>query len=73
MLIHSLEILTNITNTIQMPDFSHWIILAQNTNIKDPDILGQIQKAFKTFIDSGQVYALLIGLFLGYYFRSFTS
>ncbi|HEY9702643.1 MAG TPA: hypothetical protein V6C58_09365, partial [Allocoleopsis sp.] len=58
---------------VHWPDFSHGIILAQGTNIKDPDILGQIQKAFKTFIDSGQVYALLIGLFIGYYFRSFTS
>ena len=46
-------------------------VLAQN--ISDPDVLGQMQAAFKNFIDSGQVWALLIGLFLGYTFRGFTS
>jgi hypothetical protein len=45
--------------------------LAQN--IRDPDVLGQIQRAFNYFIKSGQVWALLIGLFLGYVIRGITA
>lgn len=45
-------------------------ILAQM--VKDPDILGQISDAWKNFIESGQVWALLIGVFFGYTFASFT-
>jgi hypothetical protein len=45
--------------------------LAQN--IRDPNVLGQIQSAFNYFIKSGQVWALLIGLFLGYVIRGITA
>ena len=41
--------------------------------IEDPDILGQIQDAWYNFIDSGQVWALLIGAFFGYTFKGFTG
>ena len=41
--------------------------------VRDPDVLGQIQDAFNNFIESGQVWALLIGLVLGYLFRSFSA
>jgi hypothetical protein len=46
-------------------------LLAQS--IEDPDILGQIQDAWFNFIDSGQVWALLIGTFFGYIFKGFTG
>ncbi len=46
-------------------------LLAQS--IEDPDILGQIQDAWYNFIDSGQVWALLIGMFFGYTFKGFTG
>ncbi|MCC0175652.1 hypothetical protein I4641_01485 [Waterburya agarophytonicola K14] len=46
-------------------------LLAQQ--IEDPDILGQIQDAWWNFIDSGQVWALLIGVFFGYTFKGFTG
>lgn len=46
-------------------------LLAQQ--IEDPDILGQIQDAWANFIDSGQVWALLIGCFFGYTFKGFTG
>lgn len=45
--------------------------LAQN--IKDPDLLGQWQKAFDHFIQTGQVWALLIGIFIGFLVKSMTS
>ncbi len=46
-------------------------LLAQQ--IEDPDILGQIQDAWKNFIETGQVWALLIGMFFGYTFKGFTG
>jgi hypothetical protein len=46
-------------------------LLAQQ--IEDPDILGQISDAWFNFIDSGQVWALLAGIFFGYTFKGFTG
>jgi hypothetical protein len=40
---------------------------------KEVDVLAQMQDAYNNFIESGQVWALLIGLMLGYIFRSFTG
>jgi hypothetical protein len=37
------------------------------------DVIFQMQKGFKHFIDSGQGWALLIGFFIGYLFRSLTA
>ncbi len=46
-------------------------LLAQN--ITDPNVMGQMQKAWDHFIQSGQVWALLIGLVIGYMIRNLTS
>ena len=46
-------------------------ILAQT--IEDPDIIGQMEDAWYNFIDSGQVWALLIGLFIGYSVKGLIS
>ncbi|TVP63542.1 MAG: hypothetical protein EA343_07455 [Nodularia sp. (in: Bacteria)] len=46
-------------------------MLAQNIN--DPDILGQMQQAWNNFVLTGQVWALLIGLVIGYILRGLTS
>jgi hypothetical protein len=46
--------------------------LAQNmSEIKKIDIIGDFQKSFKHFIESGQVWALGIGIVLGWIFHSF--
>lgn len=62
-------------DTIGLPSIWHsllnWVVFAQS--IKDPDLLGNWQKAFDHFIQSGQVWALLIGLVLGYVIRGLTS
>lgn len=36
--------------------------------VKDPDILGQIQKGFGQFVESGQLWAMIGGFVLGYMF-----
>lgn len=40
---------------------------------KDTDVIAQFQQSFKHFVESGQVWALVIGVVIGYLFRSFTS
>ncbi len=47
------------------------IVVAQV--IKDPDLLGTWNKSFDNFIESGQVWALLIGLVVGYLIRGLTT
>ena len=46
-------------------------LLAQQ--FEDPDVLGQMEDAWYNFIDSGQVWALLVGVFFGYTFKGFTG
>ncbi|MGB7442449.1 MAG: hypothetical protein WA919_15400 [Coleofasciculaceae cyanobacterium] len=48
-----------------------WLFLAQS--VEDPDVLGQMQDAWNNFVSSGQIWALLLGLIIGYMFRGFTS
>lgn len=52
-----------------LPD--HIYFFAQR--IEDPDIIGQITTAWQNFVESGQVWAMLIGIFFGYVFASFTK
>jgi hypothetical protein len=46
-------------------------ILAQA--IEEPDILGDIQNAFANFVETGQIWALIVGFFIGYFFKGMTS
>ena len=62
------QVMVEINHNYLLPITS---LLAQQ--IEDPDILGQIQDAWYNFIDSGQVWALLIGTFFGYTFKGFTG
>ena len=64
----SIQIIFELHHNYLLP-ISH--LLAQS--IEDPDILGQMQDAWLWFIDSGQVWALLIGIFFGYIFKGFTG
>ncbi len=46
-------------------------LLAQK--IEDPQLIEKLQKSWRNFIESGQVWALGIGFVIGYIFRTFTS
>ncbi len=50
---------------------NNWMLLAQQSS--DPDIIVNFHKAFNNFIQTGQAWALLIGLIIGYMIRGFTS
>ncbi len=49
----------------------NWTIVAQT--LKQTDLAGDVQKAFSHFVATGQIWALLTGLIIGYLFRSLTS
>lgn len=67
----SLYHLSNSLGTLNHHLSIDWHVLAQTVN--DPDVLGRIQSAWNNFIKTGQVWALLIGLVVGYVFRGMTS
>ncbi|MBW4509929.1 MAG: hypothetical protein KME64_25955 [Scytonematopsis contorta HA4267-MV1] len=46
-------------------------VIAQS--VRDPNILGQMQRAFTHFVQTGQAWAMLIGLVIGYMLRNLTS
>lgn len=49
----------------------HITFLANYSNIKDP--LEQMRLAWNYFVTSGQVWALFIGVVVGYLFKSLSS
>lgn len=48
-----------------------WMVLAQE--VSDTNVLGKIQEGWNNFIKTGQVWALLIGIGIGYFFKGMTS
>lgn len=46
------------------------IMLAQQT---DADLVENFRESFRNFIESGQVWAFVIGLIIGYFARMFTT
>ncbi len=48
-------------------------LAALDKPLEEPDLWGQVQRAINNFVKTGQVWAMLIGLILGYMIRSFTS
>jgi hypothetical protein len=60
-------------NLSQMP---HWHLspdLAQVKGLLEDNLFSNMQKSFNHFVKTGQVWALCIGIVVGYLFRSFTS
>jgi hypothetical protein len=51
----------------------HMTFLADVGKGRDADLLGQIRTAWNNFVTSGQVWALSIGVIIGYLFKSLTS
>lgn len=47
------------------------LVLAQN--IPQTDLVGDMQRAFDNFVKTGQAWAFLIGLVLGYMLKTFTT
>jgi hypothetical protein len=74
---HALDFLGDRTLTLHFWDVLNTPIpepiLALIKNVKDPNVIGQMQNAWNTFVKSGQCWALLIGAFFGYMVKSLTA
>jgi|GEM_PF-2341769 len=53
------------------PDLAHPSLLA--AQFETPDFMGQIQRFWSNFVQTGQVWAMLVGLVLGYIIRQATT
>ncbi|MEI6443916.1 MAG: hypothetical protein WCO29_12530 [Nostocales cyanobacterium ELA583] len=51
----------------------HITFLADASNVRDVDPLGQVQASWNHFVKTGQIWAMLIGIILGYLFKGLTS
>lgn len=47
-----------------------WVLMQA---VREVDVLGQMQQGWNNFVESGQVWALVIGVVVGYMFRFFTG
>lgn len=61
-----------------LPQASHLtnqsaFLVAQSNTQFNQDVVGDISSGFKHFFESGQVWALLVGLVIGYMIRSMTA
>ncbi len=73
-----IELLQGIIHMFQQAPFSLENLIhftSQSTQIaaSSPDILADIQQAWNHFVQTGQLWALIIGVVVGYIFRSITS
>jgi uncharacterized membrane protein len=64
--------LANHLNLVDL-DWHHLLAQANQAQQFDQDIGSDFANAWNNFIESGQWVALIVGLFLGYLFRTFTS
>jgi hypothetical protein len=54
-------------------DWDFLLAQAQKSGQFNQDVLSDMTKGWNNFVKSGQVWALIIGLVLGYLFRSVTA
>ncbi|UBF27872.1 hypothetical protein K9N68_08225 [Kovacikia minuta CCNUW1] len=68
--------LTGLTQCTDLIQTFHWHLPLELSVLDKPlevDLGGDVQRAFNNFVKTGQVWAFLIGLVLGYLFKTFTS
>lgn len=59
--------------TINWADFSHQSIIILAQTFDDVDIIADMEEAWHNFVETGQCWALLIGVIVGYGFKGLTS
>jgi hypothetical protein len=65
---------THLNDVLQSADLNssdQWMVLAQQ--IKQTDLFGDTSRAWNHFVKTGQVWAMIIGMVLGYMAKTFTS
>jgi hypothetical protein len=57
-------------NIADLHSYIHMDLVAQQFN---QDVMGDLAKGWNNFVKSGQIWALVIGVVVGYLFRSITN
>lgn len=57
-------------NIADLHQYINMDLLAQQFN---QDVMGDLGKGWNNFVKSGQIWALMIGVVVGYFFRSITN
>ncbi|WP_271254082.1 hypothetical protein [Pseudanabaena sp. Chao 1811] len=65
-----LSVITPSTNIADLHSYINTDLIAQQFK---QDVMGDIGKGWDSFVKSGQIWALLIGVVVGYLFRSITN
>ncbi len=65
-----IDTIHHFVTTVDLSSVTDHLMTITNSDV---DIIGNFQKAFANFVKSGQVWALLGGIVVGYMFRGFTS
>jgi hypothetical protein len=68
------DIVPDMVQTFDISHLLHWHLpldLAQQ--FKEPDLAGDVGKMWNNFVKTGQAWAFLGGLILGYLVKSFTT
>ncbi|MEG4582449.1 hypothetical protein QUA71_22965 [Microcoleus sp. MON1_C5] len=68
------EITAGLTSSINWNDVVHVLVLKSHLNStvilgQSYDIFTNFQKAWKNFVDTGQIGAFFIGIFVGWFFK----
>jgi hypothetical protein len=50
----------------------YWLVVLAY-QVRETNLWGQVQSAWNHFVQTGQIWALIIGLILGYFIKGFTS
>ena len=57
-------------NHFFVSDYTEYFLVGK---VRDPDVMGQMQNAWNNFVETGQIWAALVGVIIGYMFRTLTS
>lgn len=68
----SLQVYGNDSVPMLLAKMPYWsIVLAYQ--VRETNLWGQVQSSWNHFVQTGQIWALIIGLILGYFIKGFTS
>jgi hypothetical protein len=72
-LVTSTDLAVITPSTINIADLHSYINMDLIAQQFKQDVMGDIGKGWDSFVKSGQIWALLIGVVVGYLFRSITN
>lgn len=68
----SVQVYSNDSLSMLVAKMPYWsVVLAYQ--VRETNLWGQVQGAWNHFVQTGQIWALIIGVILGYFIKGFTT